>query len=825
MEFINKFSNNYKRTLKAAAALATELQHRYIEPSHLLYGLTIQRGSVGAEIFGALDITPEQLRDLVSAGNLETRSDVALEPELSAVAREIIEKSAHIAFINQHQYVGTEHLLAALIEINHVQTRDIFEALSISTGTLTQQTIATLKSTSKLPDLTQAFKLPRPTDRHGRDSSESVLETYGIELTSRTVQTKIDPVVGREKEISRLTEILSRRTKNNPLLLGEPGVGKTAIVEGLAKRIAANDVPEALRGKKIYALDLTATVAGTMYRGEFENRIKQIIDEATERPEVILFIDEIHNIVGAGSASGSMDAANILKPALARGAIRCIGATTYADYRKSIESDPALERRFQTIAVSEPTATETLKILEGIRPHYEAYHDVTITDAALATAIDLSQKYVPEKFLPDKAIDVIDEASARHKVNRKLTKAEEQLRQLNLELLSATDAKRQAIDHEDFVSAVEFKRIASELETRIAKLSKRPAVTTVKHEVTADDIAQVVATMTGIPVTRLVNSERRRLLKIEAQLRRTIVGQDDAMHQISRSIIRAKAGLGETHRPLASFLFVGPSGVGKTYTAKTLAKLLFNDERAFIRIDMSEYGERFTVSKLIGAPAGYVGYKESGQLTEKVKHRPYSLVLFDEIDKADPDVFDLLLQVLDDGYLTDASGVKINFQNTVVIMTSNIGSHLLVPRPALGFERETPLINDQIEHKIEGELRQHFKPEFLNRIDKIIYFNQLSPREIKRIAVHELEALARRLGRQNVALIWSPAVVTHLVQLGSEDHQGARGIKKLVQEHVETPLAEKLLAGTPPATMRLGVKNGIIVPIADTARVKVSASI
>ncbi len=813
MDIAHKFSNNYKRALKTATQFAGELSHETVQPIHLLYGLLLQRGSVGAEIFTALDITPENIRDAITAIETPantTKTKLAVPP-LSKDTEQLIQKSARIALINDHHYIGTEHLLAALIELQDKAVMNILGAFGIEIATLTQQTICLLKSTSKLPDLTQVFKVGAGHHAPDRDS-ENPLDIYGIELTSKKIQQKIDPVIGREPEIERLIQILSRRNKNNPLILGEPGVGKTALVEGLAKKIIEGEVPDILLDKKIYAIDLTATIAGTMYRGEFENRIRQIIEEAKSRPEVILFIDEIHNIIGAGSATGSMDAANILKPALARGEIRCIGATTFHDYRKSIENDPALERRFQVIKISEPTTEQAQQILTGVKKYYETFHHVIISDEAITAAVTLSQKYLPEKFLPDKALDLIDESAARFKIAQGMTAQQKQIREFKKRLATAQTAKRQAIENDDFAAAVEFKKIIADISSQIDKITTRKPSKRAIPTISADDIAQVVATMTGIPAHTILASEKRRALQLEQQLKETIIGQDTAIAAIAQSIKRAKAGLGSSDKPLASLMFVGPSGSGKTYTAKMLAKLIFDDPKACVRIDMSEYGERFNVSKLIGAPAGYVGYKESGQLTEKVKHKPYCLVLFDEIDKANPDVFDLLLQVLDDGYLTDASGTRINFQQTIIVMTSNVGSHLLTPPKQLGFSHGRVAQDEQLSEKINQEIKHRFKPEFINRLDAIVHFDQLTLPSLKKIVALEIKALKERLAKKNIKAVIGNDIITHIAQSVHSAQYGARGIRHYIQDHLENPLAHTILSTSKNSTLniRFELKNGII---------------
>ena len=822
--FNSKFSNNFKSLLKTSADFAWELDDHAIDSVHLLYALLAQKGSVGAELLASYKLDLDKAKKTISEtakahpsrGGAKAGQDNLI---FSEQAKDIIQKSVKIAYANKHKFIGTEHLLAALLESRDPRIKEIFANLNIIESALVPQVTGALKSDSKLPDLTEMFK-PFYQKDDGQEWEEegpagnSLLDVFGTNLTSENFQKKVDPVIGREQEITRIIQILSRRTKNNPLILGEPGVGKTAIVEGLAKKIVEGEVPEILMGKKIYALDMASLVAGTIYRGEFENRIKQIIEETRSRPEIILFIDEIHTIVGAGSAAGSMDAANILKPALARGEIRCIGATTYHDYRKSIENDPALERRFQPLQVEEPSAEEAKAILSGIRPYFEAFHSVRITDDAIAAAVELSQKYQPEKFLPDKAIDLIDEASASVKVSLKPSPLQRKARKMESDIARKERQKNQAIISEKFDEAVKLKdeidRLAISLKELKSKLASQEGA--ILGEITESEVAGVISKMTGIPHAELLTAEKTKALRLETDLKKEIIGQDEAISTIAGFVKRAKAGLGNENRPLASFLLVGPSGVGKTYTAKMLAKQLFNDEKALIRIDMSEYGEKFNVSKLIGAPAGYVGYKESGQLTEKVKHKPYSIVLFDEVEKANPEVFDLLLQVLDDGYLTDAAGAKINFRNTIIIMTSNIGSQIFKKSEQLGFSGGTAQKEAKwAQERIIQDVRNHFKIEFLNRLDQIIFFSPLSGDSLKKIAGLELAKLGRSLLRKGIVLEFDTEVATHIASQET-DEKGVRAIQKTIRDQVETPLSQKILEGDigDGGTIHLKVKNGII---------------
>ncbi len=813
-ETLNKFSNNFKHSLKKGADLALELKQPQIEPLHILYGLISQRGSVAAELFTAMEIKVEEVKNQIAKiSQTETANSDDIYPAFSATAKTLIQKAVQIAYTNGHQYIGTEHLLASIIQIENQNIKSLFKLLKINETDIVEQTTLLLKSASKLPEVTAAFRVS-DRKKNKKQNQTSILDVLGRNLTNKKFQENIDPVIGREAEIERIIQILSRRFKNNPLILGEPGVGKTAIVEGLAKKISLGQVPEILLDKKIYTLDLTSAVAGTIYRGEFEQRLKQVIEEAKRRPEIILFIDEIHNLVGAGSASGSMDAANILKPALARGEIRCIGATTFADYHKSIENDPALERRFQTIKIDEPSIEATKKILHGLKENFENFHGVAISDEAIHTAVELSHRYLPEKFLPDKAIDLIDEAMAGIKVAKKLSTTEKELKNLQKQLAVVKSAKETAIEQEDFASAIiqkeQLQKIVARLEQLKNKIDNKKEKTT--GQITATDIAKVISRVTGMPLHDLLLSEKKKILNINKHLGEKIIGQDQAVNSIAEFIRRAKAGLTPENKPLASFLLVGPSGVGKTHTAKTLAKALFGDEQALIRVDASEYSERFNISKLIGAPAGYVGYKESGHLTEKVKRRPYSLVLFDEIEKADSHVFDLLLQVLDDGYLTDASGTKINFRNTIIILTSNLGSELFGGKGDIGFGEIANFDSTDFKEKIYSQAKNHFKIEFLNRLDKIIYFQNLDDASMEKIVKLELMEISQRLLKKNITLNFNNSAIKLINQNSRDREQGARGIKKTIQELIETLLSEKILRDeiSPGDTILVTAKNGII---------------
>ncbi|MBI4090387.1 MAG: ATP-dependent Clp protease ATP-binding subunit, partial [Candidatus Kerfeldbacteria bacterium] len=675
-DIINKFTTHLKNTLQHAAALALELNNRFINPEHLLYGLAESKGGIAFEILNRAGFNINRLKSSIRERNDTTASRLSISDlRFSLPAKRALEKAVLIASQYEHKYVGTEHLLWGILEINDTTIEKVVMEHNLNPKETKQHLQLVLRSTSKFPDISGFFEGVRDSEPTvapaTRDRQKAnALDFFATDLTNVTLQKKIDPVIGREREIERLIHILARRTKNNPVLIGDPGVGKTAIVEGLAKKIMKREVPDALLNKRILTLDLALVVAGTIYRGEFESRLKQIIDELKADPNIILFIDELHTIVGAGSASGSMDAANILKPALAKGTIRVIGATTLDEYKKHIEGDAALERRFQPIFVSEPSAEETVTILKGIRQNYEKYHRVSISDEALTAAVDLSERYIQDKFLPDKAIDLVDEAASKVKVEAKGTANGRKIRLLEDELQSVRAKKQQAVSHEDFDHALTLKTQEAMLETKLEKLRQREfrALPPNVGAIGQREVAEVVARITGVPLTDVVKVERDRLLNLEKLLKEKIVGQDEAIHAIADAIRRSRAGLANPNRPIGSFIFLGPSGVGKTETAKEIARRVFGDENALIRIDMSEFGESFNVSKLIGAPAGYVGYREGNKFTDQVKHRPYSVVLFDEIEKAHPDVFNILLQVLEDGHLTDATGKRVNFKNTIIVM-------------------------------------------------------------------------------------------------------------------------------------------------------------
>ncbi|PIT90460.1 MAG: ATP-dependent Clp protease ATP-binding subunit ClpC, partial [Candidatus Komeilibacteria bacterium CG10_big_fil_rev_8_21_14_0_10_41_13] len=807
-----KFTNYYKKILTMAQDVAASLNHQSIEPLHLLYCLSNQKGSLAASILMKNKLTPDRTRTALETLNnhlQKFQTTTKALPTLSADSQNILERSVKLAFENRHKYVGTEHLLYSLVTSNDQMLNNYLISLNINKASLENHIKTILKSTSKFNNLAGS-------NDHGSESSlervmaenlelgeKSALESFAVDLTEDKIQMNIDPVIGREMEIDRLIQILSRRTKNNPILLGDPGTGKTAIVEGLAKRITENKVPDVLAGKRIMNLDLGATLAGTMFRGEFESRLKNIIEEVKSDPNIILFIDEVHTLMGTGSASGSMDAANIFKPELARGNLRLIGATTLEEYKKHIESDPAFERRFQPIIVNESSIEETKEILRGIKKNYEKYHQVKISPEAIEASVDLSSRYITDKFLPDKAIDLIDEAAAKIKVETTKNGLSKEIKKLEKELDELNHQKDQMIMAEKFEEALQLRQMEDDLLLKLSDLKQalEKEKTKILGTITKKDIAAVLSRMTKIPVSELILEEKQKLLRLEEKLTRHIIGQDEAIQNLSESIRRSRVGLSNPNRPIASFIFLGPSGVGKTETAKVLAKEVFEDEDALIRIDMSEFSEAFNISKLIGAPAGYVGYKEQGKLTDAVKRRPYSVILFDEIEKAHPDVFNLLLPILEDGFVTDAVGKKINFKNTIIIMTSNIGLDAFNKQAVLGFETKDKSEQQRmmekyelLEEKITEGLKDTFRPEFLNRIDKVVVFKPLNFENALEITKLQLDELAARLTKQNYSLKVNPSIIKYIARAGFSPDEGARGIKRAIQEKIEGLLAKELLS-------------------------------
>ncbi|MEY4723274.1 MAG: hypothetical protein RLZZ324_787 [Candidatus Parcubacteria bacterium] len=825
-DILEKFTAHLKNVLAKCYTLAVELDSRGIEPDHMLLALLLQKGSIGGEILRKANISAEEARRVMKlASEMEPASAKRKQgeaPQLTAESKRVIEKAVLTANVHEHKYVGTEHLLSGLLQIDSPSVEAILIEQNADMKALKEQVTTVLKSTSKFPEITETFdtgkavvkkdgaaekaKAAAADKKQAKDSRGKnklpALEFFATELTDEKLQEGIDPVIGREKEIERMIQILCRRTKNNPVLLGEPGVGKTAIVEGLAKKILRGEVPEALADKRIMSLDLGLILAGTIYRGEFEGRIKQVIEEMKNNPDVILFIDELHNIMGAGSTNGSMDAANILKPALARGDMRCIGATTKAEYKKHIEADGALERRFQAVAVEPPPPEVAIQILKGLRENYEEHHGVQITDEAIEAAVALSERYMPDRFLPDKAIDLMDEAAACVRVASSGEGDAKKAKMVDEELDKVRRRKQKAVHGENFIEALELKSKEKELEAQAAALAKGGAkVKKILGAIGKKEVAAVVARATGIPVNDLLQADKERLLKLEDTLMKRVVGQDEAVHVVSDMVRRAKAGISSPDRPLASFLFLGPSGVGKTELAKTLAETVFQDPNALVRIDMSEFSEGFNMSKLVGSPAGYVGYRDETKLTDVVKRRPHSLVLFDEIEKAHGDVHNLLLQILDDGHVTDATGRKINFKNCIIVMTSNVGSRVHTSEP-MGFttRKKGEVSKEDQKETSEGimkELESSFRPEFINRIDKIISFNPLSQDHLRGIVALQMAELGARVLRDyGVTVSIKPAALDLIASKAWNPLYGARGVRRQIQDLVENPLAKALLSSS-----------------------------
>lgn len=817
-DIVDKFSSHLKNVLTRALCFVVEINQTTIEPEHLLWALGTQKGCIGAEILHKVGIKQSELRKLIGvtkspATSLPSGEKMTLH--LSDDAKRIVEKAVLTANLYGHRYVGTEHLLSGIVQVNHPLIESFFRTHETNLKELKSQLALVLKSASKFPEMTEVItqdpdgvkSVSPSTTETPTEEKTSALHYFARELTSKELQTTIDPVVGREKEIERLMEILARRTKNNPLLVGEPGVGKTAIVEGLAKQIVEGSVPPMLQHKRIFALDMTLVVAGTMYRGEFENRLKQILEEVKQNEDIVLFIDEIHTIVGAGAASGSMDAANILKPALARGEIRCIGATTPTEYKKHLEADSALERRFQTITVEEPTLEKAIEILQGIAPYYESYHRVRIAPEAIERAATLSKRYIQNKQLPDKAIDILDEAAARVRIRHMEPGPTERRRQMEHALQDLRERKRIAVVEERFEEAMALKEEEANLKNNLLVshvLDEKKTVPVIGLA----DVNQVIASMTGIPLEQLVAENHLQMQSLETQLKQHIIGQDAAIQVVAGALRRAKTGIAHPHRPLASLLFLGPSGVGKTELAKAIAREFFHDEKHLIRLDMSEYGEGFSVSKLIGAPAGYVGYKEQANLSDRIKQKPYSLVLFDELEKCHRDVQNLLLQILEEGELTDATGRTINFRNTIVVMTSNVGLERF-EQGDLGFLESEKMRTIVLNDDIRRELEERFRPELLNRIDHTCVFEPLSANSLKGIVEKHLNEMTQRIAEQGVTVSIDAGIVDHLAKhLNAK--QGARTVRQAIQQHLETRLAERLIKNDRPSKLHIRLKGSTI---------------
>jgi len=783
---LDRFTERARRVLSLAQEAAEALNHRYIGTEHILLGLIEEGEGTAARVLAEMGVSAEKVRGAIEfiVGRSERAS--SKEHELTAQAKKALEYAVDEARRLSHSYIGTEHLLLGLLRGRDNVATSILDSVGASPDLVRNRILQALQ---EVPTTVAAATT--------KQSKTPYIDALGLDLTAAARAGRLDPVIGRETEIERVIQILSRRTKNNPALIGDPGVGKTAIVEGLAQRIVAGQVPEALLNKRLLALDMGAVVAGTKYRGQFEERLKRVVDEV-RGTRSILFIDELHTIIGAGGAEGSLDAANILKPALSRGQIQCIGATTLDDYRKYIERDAALERRFQPVYVEEPSVEETVRILRGIVSRYEDFHHVTIGDAALVTAAHLSARYISDRRLPDKAIDLMDEAAARVRMYR--SAAVSPLRQALEELENLRRRKEAAIERQAFEEAIALQEEESELQARIERLRQGEA-DEARPVVTAEDIAQVASMWTGIPMTRLAEEESARLMNMEAELHKRIVGQDEAIQIVSRAIRRARAGLKDPRRPIGSFIFLGPTGVGKSELARALAEFLFGTEDALVKLDMSEFMERHTSARLVGAPPGYIGYGEGGQLTDAVRNRPYSVVLLDEIEKAHPDVFNMLLQVMEDGCLTDSRGRKVDFRNVVLVMTSNVAAEQIIRGSTWGFSaggdkqiaelREYEAMKD----KVLAELRNLFRPEFLNRVDAIVVFHALNPEHIRQITRLQLRRVQEQLREGGYTLEFTDAAIDFLAQRGYDSAFGARPLKRVITGEVEDPLAEAVLRG------------------------------
>ncbi len=784
-----RFTQKAQNVLNRALSYAREMGHTYIGSEHLLLGLVGEEEGVAAKIMAEHGITLDKIKSAVeSFAGVGTMSDVSAA-DMTPRTKHIIESSATEALRLRQNYIGTEHLLLALIGESDCVAVKLLKELDVSTAELKNDIHSQLgasndnTSTTKREDGKK--QSPTPTiSQHGRD------------LTALAKEGKIDPIIGRDTETERVIQILSRRTKNNPCLIGEPGVGKTAVVEGLAQRIIDGNVPESLKGKKIITLDIPGMIAGAKYRGEFEERMKNVMDEATKSPDIILFIDEIHTLVGAGAAEGAVDAANILKPALARGEMQVIGATTISEYRKHIEKDAALERRFQSVMVGEPSQDEAVLILKGLRDKYEAHHKVKISDGAIEAAVNLSVRYIADRFLPDKAIDLIDEAASKLRISAHTSPPD--LRELEERLSKLSHEKEEAINSQDFEGAAKIRDEEKTLKTELEKTKSEweSSQSSKSLEVLEGHIAEIVTQWTGIPVSRLLESEGERLLRLEDELKARIIGQDSAVEAIARAIRRGRMGLKDPKRPIGSFIFLGPTGVGKTELTKALANIMFGDDNAMIRLDMSEYMEKHSVSKLIGSPPGYVGFEEGGQLTEKIRRKPYSVVLFDEIEKAHPDVFNIMLQVLDDGVLTDSQGRKVDFKNTVIIMTSNVGAATLSAPRSLGFS-EAKEDNDKkaSDARVMGALKSTFRPEFINRIDDIIIFNRLDKEGIEKIASLMLEDVAGRIADLGVSVTFDSSLIEFISKEGFDPEYGARPLRRTIVRMIEDSFSTQMLEG------------------------------
>ncbi|MCF8002184.1 MAG: ATP-dependent Clp protease ATP-binding subunit [Halanaerobiales bacterium] len=780
-----KFTERARRVIAMAEAEAKKLNHNYVGTEHILLGLVKEKKGIAGKVLSEqADLKEDQIIDVIKSiigtGQNKVEGSISLTPRSKKVLNLSMEQARKL----NHSYIGTEHILLGVISEGEGVAVRILQELGVELEKVKKEILNILNDGNQNNTKTEESDTPE-------------LDKYSRDLTRMASKDKLDPVIGREEEIERVIQVLSRRTKNNPVLIGEPGVGKTAIIEGLAKSIAEENVPEILIDKRVVALDLSSLVAGSKYRGEFEQRLKAVMSEIVENGDVILFIDEMHTLVGAGAAEGAIDAANILKPALARGELQAIGATTLDEYRKYIEKDAALERRFQSIMVEENTPEESIEILKGLRDPYEAHHKVKITDEAIEAAVNLSHRYIADRFLPDKAIDLMDEAASR--VRLKNNTRPNELKEINERIEELEKEKEAAVKNQEFEKAAELRDKEKDLKEELNEIKESWKQKKGRNDmvVKTEDIAQIVSSWTGIPVTKLEETETKKLLKLEEHLHERVVGQDEAIKAVSEAVRRARAGLKDPKRPIGSFIFLGPTGVGKTELARTLAESMFDDEEAMIRIDMSEYMEKHSVSRLVGSPPGYVGHEEGGQLTEPVRRRPYSVILFDEIEKAHPEVFNILLQILDDGALTDAQGRKVDFKNTVIIMTSNVGANYIKKQSRLGFatENDEKEEYENMKENVLSKLRDTFRPEFLNRLDETIVFHSLNKDHITKIIEIMIKELQERLNEKEIEIDITDDAKMQLIDEGFDAEFGARPLRRAIQRLVENKLSEQILSG------------------------------